>query len=53
VDKRVKEGTGFDVSAEFDPLWFAKARKAATGGYLDNLMATPTSFEELLKILRN
>ena len=59
VDKLVKAGTGFDPSAEFNPYWFSeyqkhqKATKIASGGYLDGLLANPTSFEELLRTLRS
>ena len=59
VDNLVKAGTGFNPSAEFDPYWFSeyqkrqKATKIASGGYLDDLLANPTSFEELLRTLRS
>jgi hypothetical protein len=55
----VTEGTGFDVAADFDPLWFsnyrkkAKAPKIASGGYLNDLMADSTSFDDLLRTLRS
>jgi hypothetical protein len=58
------EGTGFDATRGFDPSWFSRdaAQKAtaakdntvkiASGGYLDSLLAQPTSFEDLLRTLR-
>jgi hypothetical protein len=59
VDNLVKAGTGFDTLADFNPYWFSeyqksqKTTKIASGGYLDSLLANPTSFEELLRTLRS
>ena len=59
MDNLVKAGTGLDPSADFDPYWFSKyqqrqkATKIASGGYLDDLLAEPTSFDDLLRTLRN
>jgi hypothetical protein len=59
TDNLVDEILGFDVSAKFDPLWLLKDRtqanttKIASGGYLDDLLADPTSFNDLLRILRS
>lgn len=59
TDNLVDEILGFDVSADFDPLWLlndrtqAKTTKIASGGYLDDLLADPTSFNDLLRILRS
>jgi hypothetical protein len=59
VDNLVKAGTGFDPLAEFNPYWFSeyqkrqKTTKIASGGYLDDLLADPTSFDDLLRTLRN
>jgi hypothetical protein len=65
IDKLVKAGTGFDVGAEFDPYWFSKdwnqkhktaaanTTKIASGGYLDDLLADTTSFDDLLRTLRS
>ncbi|CAB4123667.1 hypothetical protein UFOVP48_58 [uncultured Caudovirales phage] len=63
-DNVARAGTGFDVGADFDPSWFshyvaqksngliANPVKIASGGYLDSLLAQPTSVEDLLRTLR-
>ena len=61
----VTAGTGFNVENPLDTAWFAAdwakkhpqtagtTAKIASGGYLDGLLAQPTSFEDLLRTLRN
>jgi hypothetical protein len=52
-------GTGFNVEDPFNASWFSdyqrahKPTKIASGGYLDRLLEQPTSFEDLLRTLRN
>jgi hypothetical protein len=59
VDKLVKSSAGFDFRDVFDPLGLEKARerekttKIASGGYLDDLLADTTSFDDLLRTLRS